>query len=268
MVVSDNDRCIVRAVQTYRLLSQRQIECLLNRSRSTVQRLLRRLYDHGYLDRLFIPVRTIGSSSAVYVMDRAGVLLLRQMGDDVKSLPNSYDLSGLFLEHTLALNNVRIAIEQGSQQRGWVVTTWRSERDLKADYDRVIVPGRKRRVALVPDGYFVLHMPGREPSHFFVELDRGTMTCARFQDKVRAYVAYYKSGQYKQRYRSPGFRLLTVVAGVGRGRLHSLMQATSQVGGIGRRFWFAHLDDVDSQTILSGAIWQVAGDETAQTLFD
>lgn len=266
--VGDNDRRIVRYVHDYRMLSQKQLERLLDRSRSTVQRLLRRLYDHRFLDRVFVPVNTLGSSPSLYVLDREGVMLLRQMGIEVSAAPGTRDLSGLFLEHTTALNDVRIAVEQGSAQQGWKVECWLSERNLKAAYDRVVVRGHKQRVAVVPDGYFRLYIPDRGTSHFFLELDRGTMTLDRFQDKIRAYVSYYKSGQYTQRYQSRGFRMMTIVAGVGRGRLTNLLQSAAQIQGIGRRFWFIHLDDVEPQTVLTSPVWQVAGDITVQPLFE
>ena len=79
---------------------------------------------------------------------------------------------------------------------------------------------------------------------------------------MAAYVAYYRSGRCRARYTTDKIRVLTVNegdrTGVGRRRLSNLKRVTEEVGGR-QRFWFANLADVDSEDILSAAIWQVAG---------
>lgn len=263
-----NDHQIVRWVYDYRLLTQKQIERLLGRSRSTVQRLLRRLYDHRYLDRVFLPVSQFGSSPAVYVLDRRGLDLLRRAGVETPdSVPNK-SLSGMFLEHALAINEVRIAVSLACKRQGWSVVDWLTESDIKADYDRVRLPGHRRPVALVPDSYFCIAVPERGVAHCFLELDRGTMTTDRFRDKAAAYVAYYRSGDYARRFEAQGFRVLTVVDGVGSGRVTSLTETTAAVHGIGRRFWFTHIDQVDEPSVLNNPIWQIAGVDGQHALFD
>ncbi|MCA9904045.1 MAG: replication-relaxation family protein [Anaerolineae bacterium] len=258
---TENDRAIVQLVFAYRVLSQSQLERLLGLAQSTVQRLLRRLYDHRYLDRVFLPITRFGSSPALYILDKEGIALLRRMGvEDFTAIPGK-DLSSLFLEHTLAINEVRIAIAQACEAHGWTLAQWLTENELKADYDRVYVKGERRSVALVPDSFFSIYVPEKGTTHCFLELDRGTMTLKRFRDKVAAYVSYYKNGGFKQRFGAQGFRVLTVVDGVGRGRTDSLVQMTAAMAGIGRRFWFAHLDDIQAKSVLSQPIWRVAGGE-------
>lgn len=264
---TDNDRQIVQLVYDYRVLSQNQIERLMARSRSTIQRLLRRLYDHGYLERVFLPIAHFGSSPAMYVLDRKGIELLQRMGmADFTGVPNK-TLSGMYLEHTLAMNEFRIAVSQACTQHAWQIVKWVSENEIKAGYDRVRVPGKKRPVALLPDSYFSIRVPDRGVTHFFLELDRGTMTVPRFREKVLAYVAYYKSGGYAKRYGARGFRVLTVVDGIGSGRVDNLAQASSEVRGIGRRFWFAHRDDLTAKTVFDVPVWQIAGADDKLALF-
>ena len=267
MRITDNDLRIVRLVYDLRLLSQSQLERLLGRSASTVQRLLRRLYDHRYLERVFLPVAHFGSSPALYILDQQGVELLRRQGTEDFSTQPSRSLSPMFLEHTLAINDFRIAATQAVEQCGWHITTWLTEGEIKADYDRVRIPSQRGTVALVPDGYFSICVPGRGTTHFFLELDRGTMTLQRFRDKVAAYVTYYKTGAYSKRYGAQGFRVLTVVAGASDRRVNNLADASSQVGGIGRRFWFVQSDRVTQGSVLSNPIWRIAGIAEPQALF-
>lgn len=264
---TDNDRRIVQLVYDYRLLSQEQIQRLLNRSKPTVQRLLRRLYDHRYLDRVFLPIAAFGSSPALYILDRQGIEALQRMGiEDFTALPKK-NLSGMFLEHTLAMNEFRIRLTLACQTRGWQIERWYTENEIKADYDRVRVPGKAHAVAVVPDSFFSIAVPEKGITHFFLELDRGKMDLKTFQQKIKAYVAYHRSGAYQQRYDAKGFRVLTVVDGIGRGRVTNLAQITGEVSGIGRRFWFVNLADVTRANILTDPIWQVAGSTDPVALF-
>ena len=262
----ENDRRIVQLVYHYRILSQNHLERLMGRSPSTVQRLLRRLYEHRYLERLFLPVTTLGSSPALYILDNKGIDCLHRMGFDTSiSLP-SKSLSGLFLQHALAINHVRIAIEQACHKLGYVIPTWLTDTELKADYDRVKIPSSKQPVSLIPDGYFQVYIPERGTSHFFLELDRGTMTTSRFTDKVHAYTGYYKSGAYSNRYGAKGFRVLTVVDGIGTGRVDNLLNATQAIPQVGKRFWFTHIDNLQPEIVLTDTVWQVSNEALPQAL--
>lgn len=267
---TDNDRRIVKLIYEYRILSQVQLQQLLGKSRSRVQQSMIRLYHHRYVDRLFLPVAFEGRSPTLYILDQRGIALLQRLGiDDFSGLP-SKKLSPLFLEHTLAINDVRIAITQACEQQGWSVPIWKSENDIKADYDRVTIqprPGKSQSVSLVPDSYFVIEIPGKGVSHFFLELDRGTMTVQRFRTKVLSYVAYYKTGAYQRRFQAQGFRVLTVVDALGIGRVENLVQHTASISGIGRRFWFTHLSSISLENVLTVPIWFVAGAEEKESLF-
>jgi hypothetical protein len=268
MVLGDNDRRIITYLSDYRILTQRQLERLLGRSRPTVQRLLRRLYDHRYLNRVFLPVGAHGSSPCLYILDRNSLPLLQEMGMALKGRLISPHQSGMHLRHSLAINEVRIALTQACERRGWQMKVWRTELELKADYDRVHVPGVAQPLPLVPDSYFTILVPEKGSTNFFLELDGGTMATDRFKAKVAAYTTYYTSGMFERRYRAKGFRVLTVVNTRGKGRVQSLLRVTGRLPQIGRRFWFARLRDLTVETILSDPLWQVAGSEGNVPLFE
>lgn len=262
MRLTDRDKQIVEAVHLYRVLRQDQIQALFFGSRSAAQRVMVRLYDHGFLERCFIPVLS-GRSPTFYVLDRRGAELLRaEMGyDELSWHHSSKSLSSDFLEHTLAINDVRIAITLAASQPGFDLLEWRSESDIKADYDRVTLQtktGGKRAIPIVPDSYFVLQTPlGRAP--FFLELDRGTETLVRFQTKIRAYVAYYASGGYERRFGSKSLRVLTVTTG--EKRRDNLHMSAAKLRGT-KRFYFAALPDIRSETVLQAPVWYATGEDT------
>jgi hypothetical protein len=270
MVLTARDISIIHAVYQYRVLRQDQLERLFGRSRSVMQRVLLRLYQHEFLERRFLPVYPgEGSSPTLYVLDKRGVDVLRtHYGlDEITWYSSSKDLKAEFLEHTIAINDFRIAITVAAQAKGYELYKWVSESELKANYDRVSIrtqSNKLRTISLVPDSYFVLKTP-LGLAHFFLEVDRGTETLGTFKSKILAYMAYHQSGAYERRYQSKSMRVLTIAIGVR--RLENLKAATEAVGGK-HRFWFAHLDEMMAESVFSQPLWYVAGEEKQRSLIE
>ena len=267
MIEGDLDRQIVKLIYDYRILSQEQIQRLMGKSKPQIQRLLRRLYDHQYLERVFLPVSTFGAPPTLYILDKRGRECLQQQGiEDFKTQPKK-TISPFFIEHSRALNEFRIAISQSCESHNFKLLSWITENELKADYDRVEIPSRKEKISLIPDSFFVIQVPGKKPSGFFVELDRGTMSSRKFRQKIEAYISYYKTGAYTRRYALRGFRLLTVIDRAGERRLENLVQATARVNGIAKRHWFALMDQVTGNDPLTAPLWTIAGDHSHYPIF-
>ncbi len=265
MRLTERDKHIVKAVFDYRVLRQDQIQRLFfgenPGAKAAAQRRLVKLYDYGFLERFFLPTRGgLMSSPVLYGLDRRGAELLRaEFGyDDLRWYPTSKELKDDFLEHTLAIADFRVAVTVACKILGYELLTWKGEAALKADYDRVKVrteKGYSRSVSVIPDGYFAVNTPLGK-THFFLELDRGTMTTKRFQGKVAAYVAYYRSGEYQLRYGTQSLRILTIT--LGEGRLANLKRVTERVRDTDW-FWFGVLSQLDAERVLSAPVWQVAG---------
>lgn len=272
MSPTDNDVAVLRLVYQYRLLSQRQLEALVGKSPAMVQRITRRLFDAEFLDRRFLPVLSRPQPRFfLYVLDRRGADLLRSHGETEKIKLVPKDATPTFLEHTFAINEVRIRVTLACQKNGFELVTWKGENEIKAGYDRVAVPGKAESVALVPDSYFVVKVPNKGTSHFFLELDRGTMDLDRFREKVEAYVSYQKSGAFERRYSAKSFRVLTIVDprnSDGKLRTRNLKMITETVAGIGRRFWFAPLPTLTSENVLTSPAWQLPNDSNLATLLE
>ncbi len=270
MRLMERDIEILKAVHEFRIMRGDQLQALFFGSQSTASYRLSRLYQHGFLDRHFLPtLGGLASSPALYTLGKRGVDVLRRVLDcgpkDIRKPPNNQELSPLFLEHLLQINDFRVAVTVAALEQGYTLEMWLDDFQLKADYDRVVIQtpqGRKRSVSLIPDGYCVLQVPqGR--ACFFLELDRGTMTRGRFRDKVLAYQAYIASGQYEKRYGTRSLRVLTVTSGPK--RLENLREEAEQAGG-GRVFWFITSDQISTETVLNGAVWQVAGSRELDVL--
>lgn len=262
MILTERDKRIVEAVYQCRVLRQDQIHSLFfGASKAASQRRLALLYHHGFLTRVFLTVRaSYMLSPALYMLDRRGAELLRsELGyDGITWTSKSQDVGQPFLEHTLAINDVRVAITIACRAQDYTLLDWRSEADLKGSYDRVTIQSRsgsKELVSLIPDSFFVVQTPkGKAP--FFLEVDRGTETTSRFQDKIRAYQAYVQSGAYEKRYGYKSVRVLTVA--FSQKRLESLKTVTGEVGGK-ERYWFALHGEITPQSVFNEPLWVSGG---------
>jgi hypothetical protein len=263
MRLTARDVEILKTVAEYRIVRQDHIQTLFFGSRSTAQYRLSHLFQHGFLARHFLPVYA-GWSPTLYTLDTRGVEMLRSEWQYTAPTWNPH-VGHEFLAHTLSIADVRVAISLACRAVNYKLILWRSEAEMKADYDRVMIRlanGSNQTISLIPDSYFVVETPqGR--AHFFVELDRGTETLKRFAIKVLAYQAYVANGQYQKRYPTRSLRVLTVTTSPK--RLAHLKTTTEQVGG-GRMFWFATANDVLPEKALTAPIWHIAGETTPLAL--
>ena len=262
MILTDRDREVIQAVNDFRAMRHDQIESLLFPSKVTAQRRLRKLWEHGFLQRDWLPtVGGIQTSPTIYKLDRQGAELLKaEHGyhpDDIR-LSTVSDTGYLFLSHLLGLSEVRLAIVQSCKEHDFELVRWDDEKTLKADYDRVRV-GRES-VAVLPDAYVIIQVP-KGKLHFFLEYDRGTERLKVFRRKIAAYLAYLRSPKCEVRYGTTKIRVLSVTeggkTGAGVERQMHLKEKAEQLRA-GRNFWFGRVKDVTAQDILTAPIWQVA----------
>lgn len=282
MVITERDQNILRHIYAYRLLTREQIERLLFQPEhgqdhwtktSKARKRLKLLYQHEYVERIPMPVGAgtwawrpvyrLAPKGAAWIASQLEVkvsgLAYWGKGDDVDE--RTTQVSQLFLEHTLRINDLRIAITLACAQHGYQVEKWLDDTQLKSqemkDYVAVTERGTAHKVAVIPDAYFLLHLGDRR-AHFFIELDRATMSHRRWGTRVRAYLAYIRMGKYTERYQTKSLRILTVTTTPQ--RLTNLKKTTEKAGGKGI-FWFATLDAITAATVLCEPIWLLANDE-------
>lgn len=274
--LTKRDQEIVAAVYTHRALTTPQIETLFfpDSKYTRCSRRLKRLFHYGFLERdEQAQTLTEGRRPLVYFLDEKGAQLLCHLHDlepdEIDWHPRENQVGHRFIEHLLATNDVRVAIEVAADRNGWTIETWLNEKTLKSreakDYVELTGPrGGKRRAAVVPDGYFVFRAD-EYVYHHLVEVDRRTVVGQakrwRTRDwarKIRVYLAYYKSGKYQERYETKSLRVLTVTTG--ERRLANLKEITEDVGGKSR-FWFTTFDLATPKNVLTEPIWQKAGSE-------
>lgn len=277
MKLTKRDIEIVLAVYQYRLLASQQIEALFFSSssssshsrRSACQRRLQLLYHHGYLQRIARPV-VMGEGRApfVYALDEKGAKeVASELGIDREGVgwrPKDNQVSALFLDHTLAINDVRVVFNCLSKNNSWQVASWIDDTEFRSGQMQEKVPFRKKGASIeriYPDGYLVLTLEHSEKRlHFFLEVDRATMSNSRWQGKIHAYVHFRSSGLSFRHFGTRNFRVLCVTTS--RARLENLMRATEAAGG-NAFFWFTTQQNVDIWTPekLVEKVWSVVGTE-------
>lgn len=280
MQLTERDIMIIRLVWDCRYLTRLQIQRLLFPSqekgkahsrKNIVTKRLMLLYHNGYLDRLHPPVASNrGSSPIVYCLDRKGArLLAAELGVDMPALgwqKRQRERGLLFLEHTLAVNDFRIAVTLAARQDGYEIIRWFDERLLR----KAEVREGLREIALevgkggsiLPDAYFTLNVDGKKAS-FFLEVDRGKTPGRRIRRKVRIYREYYTSGLYEHDFHSKSLRVLTVTTS---DRRLDNMRKWAETESGGRLFWFTTERSVRPETVFSQPIWKVAGEEGLHAL--
>jgi hypothetical protein len=268
-------------VREFRMLSSPQIEVLFFPSdkppgcRTSCQRRLQLLYHHRLLDRVPVPV-VIGEGRApfVYALDEAGADLIASLTGrdraDIGWKPARNTFGVQFVSHTLAINDFRIAITCLARESRFNVQQWIDEAQFRSATMKDRVPFRLRGARVTrnyPDGYFALTVPGADqPAHFFLEVDQGTMSNRRWQEKVRAYLEFRSRGLSARFFGTHNFRLLTVTTTARRSR--NLKNATEKAGG-DHHFWFTTKDNVDiwKPGKLLEPVWSVASKDERLSLF-
>jgi hypothetical protein len=277
--LTDRDQDIVCSVFDYRVLTTHQItrlhfapstgeiDSVISRCRTR----LRFLTEAGFLRR-FEQAQTLSEGRKPYCFvctDKGAQLVaaLRELTVTELHWTPIKKPSLLFLDHLLATNDIRIAVTFAAKKHSWSIPIWYDEYILKSvqmkDYVTITSPqGEEKRVAVVPDGYFILTTE-TYPYHFCLETDRASVTGEAtkwdqrdWSRKVLSYLTYYHSGQYEARYQTKSLRILTVTTT--EKRLATLKQATAKVGGRSR-FWFTTQDKATTEDFLTAPIWHKAG---------
>jgi hypothetical protein len=272
--LTSRDKEIIRWIYRCRYLTLRQVSRLPSSdarrphlfpptTHSNVNKRLRLLFHHGYLWRISRPV-AFGSSEIVYCLDTKGRdLIARELGVGRRQVrwKRYSDTSNelLFLDHTLAINDLRLNIEVAVRQGGHRLMEWIDERTLKSRTmkDYVDEPGQDRKMAIVPDGYFTLEISPHIVARFFLEVDRGRQEQKAFRRKIRGYLQYVNSGGYYERYHSHSLRVL-IVNTVGARCLANLKHWTEKEASADL-FWFSTLEQTEPGSLLNQPVWWVAG---------
>ncbi|MGH7890273.1 MAG: replication-relaxation family protein, partial [Thermodesulfobacteriota bacterium] len=250
---------VLKSVYTYRFLTSTQLTKMFFTSKSFADRRLRKLYDHGFLDRIQRPV-TEGKCELLYALWTEGARVLsRKLKTSREELgwsKSKNKVGGEFLEHELEVTRFRLALEEACKNTdGYSLKEWRNKEELKLKKGSISygekIRERRKNIILIPDAYFVLNTP-KGIAHFFLEIDRYTETASKvFRRKMNGYKIYLERGLFRERFGGKNFRVLSVTTN--NTRLTSIVKVTSELG-LGIVYWFTTSNVITPETIL-GEIW-------------
>jgi hypothetical protein len=284
--IGKRELAILESLAEYRYLTAEQI-CRLHfpkGSQSYCNFRLRALFHHPYryVQRHTLPVEWgKGSPKLAYSLTRRGINKLREKLAypfvSYQTLYKQKQATPLYRKHEIAINEFRIAVELGCQQKGWQLENWITEQEFKEPsllkQMRVVDIETNRKIPVVPDSFLAIFFPEvNKKALFFLELDRGTMDLGRFRfKKIRGYHLLAQKWQEVELFRkyrdlSITFRVLTVVDG-GEKRAWNLKEKTAEREFLSekpeeklpksRRFYFTTLDKISPQTIFTQPIWLI-----------
>lgn len=251
--ITDREVAILRHLAEHRVLDSDHLTDLLTQySDQTTRRRLGLLYHAGFVwrPREHLKYRTsAGSPPMAYELHRRGVGLLltpERFGvppELVSSVPEhtlrwvakKSDITTKFLEHSLLVADVMVALERACKRRGDIRLIRPSEileevapAETRA-LDRpfywtadVAWNGRRETIGIVPDKVFGLEFVNDPPPNrvwFFLEADKGTETVlpvrgtlkrSSFLQKAAVYYATWQQKLHTERFGFKNFRVLTV----------------------------------------------------------
>lgn len=241
---------------------------------------LQQLYHYGYINR-----RLRMGQPTIYALDRGGAKYLEKVtGQPIRYRSLETLISDEFIDHLLATNDVWVAIRLSVARNNFVLLEWIKDLDIRRTHGKddavEVVNSKGQTVTTVPvaDGFFRLRIQEPEPETIpaFLEIDLGTepvessdYSRRSWERKVKAYLEYFKSGKYSERYQTKAGRVLTVVSGQhgteGERRLANMKELTEAVGGKSR-FWFTTFERLREADIFTSPIWSIASREGMQSV--
>lgn len=242
--IQPRDVQILAAVFRHRFLQPAHVHAIFpDGSPANLNRRLKLLYDHGYLERPKAQRPTkILTEEIVYALANKGARFL-------EGLDHSLDIGRLdwndrpgkplgwpYMDHQLHVATFFVALERAAQARG-IRLEWPGH--YERNKYRIGVPGTEERFH--PDAYFRLVRQDGKEAHHFLEMMRSRKTFDVMRDKLLNYFLWWRDGGGRN---FKHFRVLTVTPD--EAFMQSLRRAATPIGpserfGTWKALMFTHL---------------------------
>ena len=283
--LTTRDRQILELVHRYRFLRSSHLKRLLNGSAQNLQRRLRLLYHHGYLERPRAQLEYYHKAvdqNIVYGLGNKGAALVKvttgrrlhknRWGEKNRSVGK------VFLEHALLVADIMVAVEIACSKTG---IRFLDEEDLLAEAEQtkafrwnVNINGSKT-IGLIPDRVFALAFTnskgGQDRVTYFLEADRGTMPVIRktlnqtsVYRKMLAYERTWTSGIHERKFQLKRFRVLTATQSMS--RKNAIKEACRKLQRGHGLFLFGVYSEIQPEEILTKKLWDTLLSEDPESL--
>ncbi len=236
--LTERDAAILKALHRYRFLTTDHLQTITGtESRWGINKRLRLLYDHKYVDRPKAQAAIFSHADkrpTVYALGNAGAALLSErlsiaMPPSVYWTEKNRRVRERHIEHTLGISDFMVEIETLCHASPTLhlidqdeILASASAQTRRAKYPfrwktQVIHNGERHDIMILPDYVFGMRDDTGRERHFFVEIDRGTMPITRrdirqssFMRKVQSYIDTFERDLAAKRFGWSGFQVLTV----------------------------------------------------------
>lgn len=198
-LLSSRDLAVLGSLDEHRYLLTSQIQRLhfaAHRSPSAGIRACVRTLDRLRRLRLVtrltrqIGGRDSGSRGFVWTLDEVGYRLLRRDTDEPTTRRRRFDPTVLFLEHTLAVAEARVQLDEAARTGSIELLGVQTEPSCWRDY-----VGLSGQPAILKPDLGLVTATGDYEDHWFLEVDRGTESIRTVLAKCAQYEAYRRSGR-------------------------------------------------------------------------
>jgi hypothetical protein len=248
VILQDRDLHLLRELAVMRVIDREQAKLVGGFGSTTrVNTRLLALTQCGYLRRFFWGEPT-GARKGLYALSAKGAKFVGVPERGPRRRRDQVLAADYFSVHQLQINNVYCTLKYRQAPQDVTFVRWVSFYEP--------IEGTK----LIPDGYAELEIPSKRLALFF-EIDLGTEHQAKWQEKVRQYLAYAASGHFTGQFGREQFR--TLVIANSEPRLTKLRGATA--GVTEKIFRFTTSERIAQETFW-GAIWQKPAGQQREVL--
>lgn len=238
VILQDRDVHLLRELAVMRVVDREQAKLVGGFGSTTrVNTRLLALTQAGYLRRFFWG-EFAGARKALYALSAKGAQFVGVPERGPRRRRDQVLATDYFSLHQLHINNLYCALKYGRVPQGLTFVRWMSFYEP--------IAGTK----LIPDGYAEIEIKSKHLA-MFIEVDLGTEHRAKWQEKVRQYLAYAASGSFSSQFGNDQFR--TLVMANSEARLTNLRGATASLTD--KIFRFTTAERIARDTFWGG-IWQ------------
>jgi len=158
------------------------------------------------------------------------------------------ELRTLFDRHFLMVTDIHLILELACRNSSIKIHEWREGKQLN-DFVIIREGNENKKLFVRPDAFFSLDFSTSTSTirrYFFMEADRGTTTNKTFQNKIKAYWAYYKQDLFMKKYNvsARSFRVITITESEKRAK--NLCETSKKVlpKGTGNFYYFTPMSNL------------------------
>ena len=247
--LSEKEKDILTALYRFRLMTVYHLIKLTGRKQQNLNSSLRKLEKRGSVcrrqNKKFEPfVYSVG-------VEAAPILASLGLGDreEIHLLARRlHELRTLFDRHFLMVTDIHLTLELACRNSSIKIHEWREGKQLN-DFVIIREGNENKKLFVRPDAFFSLDFSTPTSTtrrYFFLEADRGTTTNKTFQNKIKAYWAYYKQDLFTKKYNvsARSFRVITITES--EKRAENLCKASKEVlpKGSGNFYYFTPMSNL------------------------